>query len=217
MKRCFLAFVFCFLAISLYAQNDLPWTKSVGARKTPTATQIFWVNDFGRIEDSNTVISSIIQKAIDDCARKGGGIVAFKPGVYTMGSIFIKKNVHFRVDKGVLLKGSTNFADYPEINTRIAGIEMRWPAALINIIDQQNVMVSGEGKVNAQGKFCWDKYWTMRRDYEARGLRWIVDYDAKRVRTFLVQSSSDVTLKGLTFSNAGFWTRATIIFKSSHC
>ena len=142
MKRCLLAFVFSILAISLHAQNDLPWTKSVGARKTPTATQIFWVNDFGRIEDSSTVISSIIQKAIDDCARKGGGIVAFKPGVYTMGSIFIKKNVHFRVDKGVLLKGSTNFADYPEINTRIAGIEMRWPAALINIIDQQNMFVS---------------------------------------------------------------------------
>jgi hypothetical protein len=60
--------------------------------------------------------------------------------------------------------------------------------------------------VDAQGKFCWDKYWAMRKDYEARGLRWIVDYDAKRVRTFLVQGSSDVQLKGLTFVNAGFWT-----------
>jgi polygalacturonase len=60
--------------------------------------------------------------------------------------------------------------------------------------------------VNAQGKFCWDKYRDMRKEYEAKGLRWIVDYDAKRVRTFLIQSSSDVTLKGLTFANAGFWT-----------
>jgi polygalacturonase len=106
----------------------------------------------------------------------------------------------------VLLRGSTSFAGYPEIDTRIAGIEMKWPSALINIIGQKNVAVTGKGKVDAQGKFCWDKYWAMRRDYEAKGLQWIVDYDAKRVRTFLVQSSEDVTLKGLTFSNAGFWT-----------
>jgi polygalacturonase len=206
MKRCLIAFAILIATTSLHAQSDLPWIKKVGARKVPASKKTYWVNDFGKITDSNAVISPIIQKAIDQCAKGGGGIVSFKPGVYTTGSIFLKKNVHLRIDKGVLLKGSTSFADYPEINTRIAGIEMRWPAALINIIDQQNVMVSGEGKVNAQGKFCWDKYWAMRKEYEPKGLRWIVDYDAKRVRTFLVQSSSDVTLKELTFSNAGFWT-----------
>jgi polygalacturonase len=83
---------------------------------------------------------------------------------------------------------------------------MKWPAALINIIGQKNVAVTGEGKVNARGKFCWDKYWAMRKEYDTKNLRWIVDYDAKRVRTFLVQNSSDITLKGVTFSNAGFWT-----------
>jgi polygalacturonase len=123
-----------------------------------------------------------------------------------MGAVFLKSNVHLKIDSGVLIKGSQRFDDYPEIDTRIAGIEMKWPAALINIINQKNVAVTGSGKVDAQGKFCWDKYWAMRKDYEAKGLRWIVDYDAKRVRTFLVQSSEDITLKGLTFSNAGFWT-----------
>ncbi|HYE56687.1 MAG TPA: glycosyl hydrolase family 28 protein, partial [Chitinophagaceae bacterium] len=122
------------------------------------------------------------------------------------GSIFLKSGVHLKIDKDVLILGSQQFEDYPDIDTRIAGIEMRWPAALINVIGQQNVQVSGEGKINARGKFCWDKYWTMRREYEPKGLRWIVDYDAKRVRAFLVQSSSDITLKGLTFYNAGFWT-----------
>ncbi|HVG15445.1 MAG TPA: glycosyl hydrolase family 28 protein, partial [Chitinophagaceae bacterium] len=184
----------------------MDWVKKVGARKFPGSKKIYWVNNYGVANDSTRVISAIIQKAIDDCAKKGGGIVAFKPGVYLTGSIFIKSNVHLKIDKGVLIKGSTNFADYPEIDTRIAGIEMKWPAALINIIKQKNAAVTGGGKVNAQGKFCWDKYWAMRRDYEPKGLRWIVDYDAKRVRTFLVQSSSDVTLRGLTFSNAGFWT-----------
>lgn len=211
MNKLFVRFLiasFLLLAItpSFAQEPNLDWTKKVGARKKPSSKKVYWVNNYGAVSDGKTVTTKAIQAAIDACARKGGGIVAFKPGEYLMGSIFVKSGVHLRIDKGVLIKGSQDFADYPEMDTRIAGIEMRWPAALINIIDQKNVAVSGEGKVNAQGKFCWDKYWAMRREYEPKGLRWIVDYDAKRVRTFLVQSSSDVTLKGLTFSNAGFWT-----------
>jgi polygalacturonase len=206
IKKYFFLFLFSITSSLIHAQADLSWTKNVGARKTPSSKKIYWVNDFGSTADTSEVVTKIIQQAIDKCSDNGGGIVAFKPGTYKAGSIFLKSNVHLRIDKNVLIKGSTSFDDYPEIDTRIAGIEMKWPAALINIVNQKNVMVSGEGKVNAQGKFCWDKYWTMRREYEPKGLRWIVDYDAKRVRTFLVQSSSDVTLKGLTFSNAGFWT-----------
>jgi polygalacturonase len=114
--------------------------------------------------------------------------------------------VQLQINKGVLILGSQNFNDYPEIQTRIAGIETSWPAALFNIIDVNNAAVTGNGIVNARGKFCWDKYWAMRKDYDTKGLRWIVDYDAKRVRTFLVQNSSDITVRGLTFKNAGFWT-----------
>jgi polygalacturonase len=46
----------------------------------------------------------------------------------------------------------------------------------------------------------------MRKEYDTKGLRWIVDYDAKRVRTLLVQKSSHISIKNLTFKNAGFWT-----------
>ncbi len=205
--------------LSLYGANlaaqveNMEWTKKVGARKSPGRTDILVVNDFGAINDGKTLATKFIQKAIDECSKKGGGIVAFKPGEYLTGSIFLKSNVHLKIDKGVLLKGSQSFDDYPEIDTRIAGIEMKWPAALINVINQKNVEVSGGGKVNAQGKFCWDKYWAMRKEYEPKGLRWVVDYDAKRVRTFLIQSSEDVTLKGLTFSNAGFWTMQVLYSK----
>ncbi len=179
------------------------WASKTGATSFPTNTTIFTVK---AKTDTAKVITKIIQKTIDDCAAKGGGIVVFKPGVYVTGALFVKSGVHLKIDKGVLVLGSQNFDDYPEIDSRIAGIEMKWPAALINVIDQKNVAITGEGKVNARGKFCWDKYWAMRKDYDTKGLRWIVDYDAKRVRTLLVQNSSDVTLKGITFSNAGFWT-----------
>jgi polygalacturonase len=183
--------------------SSLGWASKVGAGKFPAGSSIYKVN---ATSDTGKVITTIIQQTIDACAAKGGGIVVFNPGTYVTGSIFLKSGVHLRIDKGVTILGSQNFDDYPRIDTRIAGIEMKWPAALINIIGHDNVAVTGHGKVNARGKFCWDLYWAMRKEYEKKGLRWIVDYDAERVRTFLCQRSSNITLRGLTFSNAGFWT-----------
>lgn len=199
----------CFIlsSLSIQAQVAAPaWVKNTGARSFPSGQRIFYVNDFGAVSDTVTVNTTSIQKAIDECAAKGGGVVAFRPGTYVSGSLFIKSKVHLRIDKGVVLLGSQNFDDYPDMQTRIAGIETSWPAALINILDAKNAALTGEGIVNARGKFCWDKYWAMRKDYDKKGLRWIVDYDAKRVRTVLVQNASDVSIKGLTFKNAGFWT-----------
>lgn len=208
MKRLLVFILCCSFSFQLSAQTTVApeWTKKVGARSFPSAKTIYYVNNYGAVSDTVTVNTKPIQKAIDACAAKGGGIVAFKPGTYVTGAVFLKNNVHLRIDKGVLILGSQNFDDYPDMDTRIAGLEMKWPAALINAVNVKNVAVTGEGVVNARGKFCWDKYWAMRKDYDTKGLRWIVDYDAKRVRTLLVQNSTDVSIKGLTFKNAGFWT-----------
>ncbi|MDE3236984.1 MAG: glycoside hydrolase family 28 protein [Bacteroidota bacterium] len=187
-------------------KQDISWAAKAGAKSFPSSPKKFFVNDYGAVKDGQTISTTAIQKAIDDCAAKGGGIVAFQPGTYVTGSLFVKSNVQLQIDKSVLILGSQDFKDYPEINTRVAGIEMKWPAALINLIGVKNAALTGEGIVNARGKFCWDKYWKMRKEYDKKGLRWIVDYDAERVRTVLVQDAENVTLKGVTFQNAGFWT-----------
>jgi polygalacturonase len=180
--------------------------KNVGAKTFPSSKKIFLANDFGAKSDTTFISTKAIQAAIDKCASAGGGVVKFLPGVYVTGSLFIKSNVELRIDEKVLILGSQNFDDYPEIQTRIAGIETTWPAALINLVGVKNAALTGKGIVNARGKFCWDKYWNMRKEYDTKGLRWVVDYDAKRVRTVLVQNSEQITIKDLTFKNAGFWT-----------
>ena len=183
------------------------WTQQVGAKKTPDKKDVFSVNDYGAVNDGETAATKAIQAAIDACAAKGGGIVTFNPGQYLTGSIFVKEGVNLRIDKGVTILGSQDISDYPEIDTRAAGIELKWPAALINVIDRENAAITGDGLVNARGKPFWDKYWTMRRqEYEPKGLRWIVDYDCKRPRTVLVQNCSNVTIQGITLQQAGFWT-----------
>jgi polygalacturonase len=207
MNRYFKNFMLCMVLIissrTVEAQNRDEWVRKVGARTRPLKTKIFKV---AAPKDSTFMQTNLIQKTIDICAAAGGGVVTFNPGVYLTGSLFLKDGVHMKINKGVKLKGSQNIGDYPEIDTRIAGIEMKWPAALINVLDRKNVAVTGEGLVHAQGKVFWEMYWKMRKEYDAKGLRWIIDYDAKRPRTVLISGSSDVTLKGLTLQQAGFWT-----------
>src|SRR5690606_13648874 len=164
------------------AGGDMKWVNKVGARPFNIKKTEYHVNDYGAVNDGKTLSTAAIQRAIDECASNGGGTVTFAPGKYLTGSVFVKSGVNFRVDKGVELLGSENIKDYPLIDTRVAGIEMKWPAALINIIGQKKSSVSGDGVVNARGKVFWDAYWAMRREYEPKKLRWVVDYDAQRPR-----------------------------------
>lgn len=193
---------------------DLSWAQEVGANAFP-ATHTFSANAFGAVNDSTVLSTDAIQAAIDSCHIAGGGTVTLEPGRYTTGALFIKKGVNLEIGKGVNLYASTHIDHYPEIPTRIAGIEMVWPSAVLNILDTENAAISGEGTIDCQGKVFWDKYWAMRKEYEKEGLRWIVDYDAKRVRGILVSNSTNVTLKDFTLMRTGFW--GVQVLYSNHC
>ncbi len=187
--------------------DGLPvWVNDVGARRQPTAKRIFSANSFGAVNNGVFDSTGAIQRAIDSCAKAGGGIVTFEPGSYVTGSLFLKSNVQLRIDAPVTVLGSQDEAAYPLIWTRVAGIEMRWPAALINVNDQKNVKLSGGGTIDGRGEKWWDKYWKLRSDYEPRGLRWASDYDAERVRLMVIWKSADVTVENLSLKRAGFWT-----------
>ena len=202
------------LATELYGQkkvqstdDTLPtWTKKTGARTEPKRAKACSVISLGAKPDGTTNSTQAIQKAIDECSKGGGGIVSFEKGEYVTGAVFVKDNVDLRISEGVTLLGSQNDADYPRGPTRVAGIEMTWPAALINVNNAKNVKISGGGTVDGRGQKWWDKYWALRREYEPKGLRWASDYDAERVRLMVISRSSDVTIENLSLKRSGFWT-----------
>jgi hypothetical protein len=210
MKRMISLMLIAIVTLSAHAARqgvpDFKWMKETGSKSFPEKNKVYYVNDFGALGDAIFENSAAIQETIDACSAAGGGIVSFHPGIYVTGSVFIKSNVNFNVPKGVMLVGSQDIADYKRIDTRIAGVEMVWPAALVNIIKQNNAAITGDGVINGKGKVFWDKYWTMRKEYDPRGLRWIVDYDCERPRGILISECENITIRDIVLYQPGFWS-----------
>lgn len=153
--------------------------------------------------------TSAIQQAINTAQQND--VIVIPQGRFLTGALFLKSGVSLRLDAGAQLVGSQDLADYPLINTRVAGIDMRWPAGIINIIDCENVSITGTGTIDGQGVIWWQRFWGddersgMVGDYSARGLRWVVDYDCQRPRNILVFESQSILLRDFTSRESGFW------------
>lgn len=180
---------------------------------TTIPSKIFRAVDYGAIADGKTLNTVSIQAAIDAAHKAGGSIVTLPKGVCVSGAIFLKSNLELRLDDGVILQAVNDDSKYPDKWTRIAGIEMDWLAALINVYEQENVRITGKGIIDGNGKYWWDKFWGdpamkggMYPDYVKRNLRWALDYDCKRVRPVVVYKSKNILLKEFTVKRAGFWT-----------
>jgi len=163
------------------------------------------VNDFGAKGDGAAVDTAAIQRALDKGAGKRATIT-FRAGTYRIGSIFVKSGETLEIPKGVRLLGILELSAYPLMPTRVAGIEMTWPAALVNVYKQHDVKITGEGTIDGDGSYWWKSYWDLRKEYEPKGLRWASDYDAKRPRLIQIFDSSQVTLDGPELERSGFWT-----------
>ncbi|MDE5691501.1 MAG: glycoside hydrolase family 28 protein, partial [Alistipes sp.] len=186
---------------------ELEWIAQAGARTYPSGRDLFRANDYGAVGDAVTDCTQAVQAAIDACKANGGGRVTFAPGIYLVGSLFIDgDNIDFEIPRGTTLIGSQRIEDYRLIRTRVAGVEMEWPAALINMTGCSNSAISGSGTINGRGKPFWDKYWAMRKEYDPHGLRWIVDYDCQRPRGILISECRDVTVRDIVLYQPGFWS-----------
>jgi exo-poly-alpha-galacturonosidase len=110
------------------------------------------VTDYGAVADGKTVNTKAIQAAIDKCASSGGGVLVIPKGTFLSGAIFLKQGVNLLVEKGGVLKGTTNIDDYPLIPTRWEGTEELWTSAFINAEGVTGLEISGDGTIDGSGE-----------------------------------------------------------------
>jgi polygalacturonase len=144
----------------------------------------------GIVGDGTTRNTAAIQEAIDDLSASGGGKLIFPKGTYLTGSIQIKNNVTLRLEEGATLLGSTDAADYTNLDPFIDGSGNPMGHALILAINAENVGIEGAGTIDGQGPGLKAKQprYTMRPFL----LRWV--------------GCRNVTVRDVHLTNPGAWT-----------
>ena len=118
----------------------------------------FLITDHGAIGDGKTDCKSAFEKAIEACQEAGGGRVVVPKGTWLVqGPIHLKSNVELNtaVDAKILFGCSPS--DYlPRVYTRFEGTELMNYSPPIYAFEQENVALTGEGTLDAQGGAkCW--------------------------------------------------------------
>ncbi|HYS55932.1 MAG TPA: glycoside hydrolase family 28 protein [Thermoanaerobaculia bacterium] len=93
---------------------------------------------------------STIDKAIEACARAGGGRVVVPKGDYLTGPIRLRSHVELHLDAGATLRFTQDPARYPLVLTRWEGVELMNYSPLIYALDCEDVAITGEGTLDGQ-------------------------------------------------------------------
>lgn len=160
------------------------------------------ISEHGAVGDGKTLNTRAIQAVIEQCATNGGGAIVVPSGTFVTGSIFLKQGVQLVIEKGGVLKGSQNTNDYPWIDTRIAGLEMKWPAALVNADGVTGLRISGAGTIDGSGERWWREYWDTRNAAPGRA---DPHFKIARPRLVHIINATNVIVRDVTLKNSAFW------------
>lgn len=166
--------------------------------EAPAAT--LSVTDFGAVPDGATVNTAALQKAIDACSAQGGGILHLPGGRYVTGTIVLKNGVTLSLSPDAVLLGSTNAADYRNLDPFTDGTGAPLGDALVTALDATGVGIEGPGAIDGRGaelKAAQEKY---------------------AIRPFLVRwvRCADVSVRDVQLRNSGAWTMHFFQSKNVH-
>lgn len=163
----------------------------------------FYIVDYGAVADGITNNAAAIQRAIDEASRQGGRVVV-PAGNFLSGTLVLKSNIDFHLEKGAVLTSSLkkedilDFASLFEDDNACTG----WDGGcFLFACHEKNITISGEGEIYGQG----DKVFV---DDNADGgaHECPLQVTAFRPRTTFLEDVENLTVRDVTIRDAAFWT-----------
>ncbi len=163
------------------------------------------------------LVTSAIQKAIDEVSAKGGGTVVVPAGIWNTGRIVLKSHVNLQVEEGAELHFSGEIKDYlPAVMTRNEGVEVYSLGSLVYANGQENIALTGKGKLVGPDRECEiqkrqitggvvEEYINVNTPVEERV------YDGRKDTPIFLPmfvspiNCKNVLIEGITLENTPFW------------
>jgi len=159
------------------------------------------VTDFGAVGDGQTLNTESIQKAIDEVANKGGGVVIIPKGRFLTGALFFKPGTHLHVSEGGTLLGSDDITNFPIMPSRMEGRSIDYFPAVVNAYGVDGFSITGKGTIDGNGLKYWEAFWQRRAENPK-----CTNLEVSRPRLVFIQNSKNVQLQDVKLHNSGFWT-----------
>lgn len=149
------------------------------------------IKDYGAKGNGKTLNTKAFDLTIQYCSEQGGGTVIVPSGIFLTGTISLKSHVSLFLEKGAVIRGTTNLKDYlPYIPTKEMGQydsaeKYNWNRALILGVDVDDITISGEGMIDGDHVFNPNGEENMRGPH-----------------TILLGESRNITLSDITILHA---------------
>jgi len=113
----------------------------------------FNLADFGAVADGRTLNTDAFAKAIETCARKGGGVVLVPPGFWLTGPVTLKSNVNLHLANGAFVQFSKDINDFPLVESYFEGVQAIRCQSPVTGRNLENVAITGSGIFDGNGKY----------------------------------------------------------------
>ncbi|WP_376774480.1 glycoside hydrolase family 28 protein [Paenibacillus eucommiae] len=155
---------------------------------------------FGAVGDGLAKDTQMIQKAIDECAAKGGGTVYFPPGTYLTGTLVLRDYVTLHIEAGAVLLTSTDKEDYLIPAFYEKGLNPTTFPVLIYGKYLSHISITGRGNIVGQDKLFWTPKETIGEGWNSTPPK----YWPKEWRPMMItlDGCSNVLIEGITIEQS---------------
>ena len=134
----------------LFAQN-YDWNHLPLIHKPTFKKDTVNITQFGAVPDGVTLNTKAINAAIDECSRKGGGVVNVPAGLWLTGPVVLRSNVNFHIDRAAILQFTSDKDQYPIIAGNWEGHPAARCQSPISGNDLVNIAITGGGIIDGNG------------------------------------------------------------------
>lgn len=153
LKKITAAAVLSFSVVfTVSAQQQYSWQHLPHVSRPVFKKDTFNIVNYGAKSDGITLNTQAINKAINACSAKGGGVVLIPQGFWLTGPVVLKSNVNLHISRAALLQFTNDKSQYPLVEGNYEGHAAVRNQSPVSGTDLVNVAITGEGIIDGHGE-----------------------------------------------------------------